>query len=280
MNQVRYANVNLLRVAHSFPAAPRIMMEIGRLLRDPNAELGQIARHLRQDATLAARLLRIANSVVFAPGEPVASIDGAAALIGLQEVHRLVGAVAIDHFSLRNFPLYGFTGPRLRGNAVLVALLMEELARLTREDPPTAYSAGLFRSIGKLALSMIADEHGRLEPFRPTELLTLAGWEKRNFERTGNDATAAILTEWHFPQEVTQAIAEHYYPAASSHRLAHLLNLAGRGADELGHGLPGESAYWLDAAEFARSQGIDPKELKRATERAVTAFERINQALN
>lgn len=256
------------------------MVELGRLMRDPSAELGEIGRHLRQDSTLAARLLRIANSAVFAPGEPIASIDDAAALIGLQEIHRLVGAVAVDHFSLRNFPLYGFTGPRLRSNSLLVALLMEELARLTKEDPSTAYSAGLFRSLGKLAFSVIADEHGRQDPFRPTELQTLLVWEKNTFERTSNDASAAILQEWRVPREVTQAIAEHYQPAAPSHRLANLLNLAARGADELGQGLPGESAYWIAPAEFGRTQGIDPSDLKRATERAVIAFDRINQALN
>lgn len=280
MNQVRYANVNLLRVAHSFPAAPRIMVELGRLLRDPSADLGQIAHHLKQDSTLAARLLRIANSVVFAQGEPVSSIEDAAALIGLQEIHRLVGAVAVDHFSLRNFPLYGFTGPRLRANALLVALLMEEWARLTGEDPATAYSAGLFRSLGKLAFSMIADEHGRVEPFRPSELQNLVGWEKHTFDRSSNDATAAILREWHFPSEMTQAIVEHYHPTAPSHRLAHLLNFAARGADELGHGLPGESAYWLAPDEFSRSLNLGPGDLQGATERAVIAFDWINQALH
>jgi len=279
MNESRYAIVNLLRAAHSFPATPGIMVELGRMLRDPNAALEDVAVHLKHDSTLAARLLRIANSAAFAQSEPVASIQDAAALIGLQDIYRLVGAVAIDHFSLRNYPLYGFTGPQLRGNALLVALLMEELARPAHEDPPTAYSAGLFRSIGKLALAKIADEGAPVAPFQPTDILPLANWEKRTFGRASNEATAAILQEWHFPPAVTQAIADHYYPAAQSHPLACLLNLAARLADNLGHGLPGESTYWLDPAEFARTSGIDPCVIQRATERAVILFERINRAM-
>ncbi len=279
MNEVRYSNINLLRVAHAFPATPRIMAQLGQLLRDPNSALGDVAVHLKHDSTLAARLLRIANSAAFAQSEPVASIEDAAALIGLKEIHRLVGAVAVDHFSLRNYSLYGFTGPGLRSNAIFVALLMEELARPGQEDPSTAYSAGLFRSLGKLALAIIADEAAPLAPFQPAGSLPLVGWEKLTFSLASNQATAAILKEWHFPGVVTQAIAEHYGTAAHDYPLACMLNLAAHLADNLGHGLPGESPYWLDPAESARTSGIGSRHIQRATERAVAAFDRINSAM-
>jgi len=279
MNEVRYSTVNLLRVAQSFPATPRIMAQLGPLLRDPNTALADVAVHLKHDSTLAARLLRIANSAAFAQSEPVASIEDAAALIGLRDVHRLIGAVAVDHFSLRNYPLYGFTGPQLRDNAIFVALLMEELALSAKEDPSSAYSAGLFRSIGKLALATIADEHAPAAPFRPTDTLALVGWEKHTFGLASNQATAAILQEWHFPGAVAQAIAEHYNPVASSQPLAGLLNLAAQLAAQRGHGLPGESAYWLDPAGLARMGGLNPRQIDRATDRAAIAFDRINRAL-
>lgn len=279
MNEVRYAIVNLLRVAQAFPATPRIMARLGLLLRDPDTALEDVTVHLKLDSTLAARLLRIANSAAFAQSEPVASIDDAAALIGLQEVHRLVGAVAIDHFSHRTYPLYGFTGSRLRDNAIMVALLMEELAPSARMDPPAAYSAGLFRSLGKLALARIADEHAPVAAFLPAGGVSLVGWEKLTFGLASNQATAAILQQWQFPDTLTQAIAEHYAPAGSGHPLAHLLNLAAHQAEQLGHGLPGETPCWLDSAESARAVGLGLQSLRRATERAVTAFDRINHAL-
>lgn len=278
MNEVAYSTVSLLRVADSFPATPRIMALLGPLLRDPGTALEDVAVHLKRDATLAARLLRIANSVAFAQSEPVASIEAAAALIGLRDIHRLIGAVAVDHFSLRNYPLYGFTGPRVRANAILVALLMEELAAPAKEDPGTAYTAGLFRSIGKLALARIADEHAPVAPFQPTDLLSLASWERQAFGRTSNQAAAAILKEWHFPVEVTQAIEEHYDPAAHHHPLAGLLNLAAHLADNLGFGLPGESRYWCEPAHSAAA-GFGPHHLGGVTARAVSAFDKINRAL-
>lgn len=279
MNEVRYGIVNQLRVAQSFPATPRIMVELSRLLRDPNAALPDIAAHLKHDSTLAARLLRIANSAAFAQSEPVASIEDAAALIGFRDIHRLVGAVAVDQFSLRNYPLYGFTGPRLRGNAVLVAVLMEELANLARQDAPAAYSAGLFRSVGKLALARIADEESPVPPFQPSDTATLLEWERHTFGLASNDATAAILQEWRFPPPVTRAIAEHYEPPADQDPLASILNLAARLADDVGTGLPGEARYWRDPTESARAIGLDPADVQRAYASALQTFDQINLAL-
>lgn len=156
---------------------------------------------------------------------------------------------------------------------------MEELAAPAAEDPSAAYSAGLFRSIGKLALATIADEHAAAAPFRPTDTLTLIGWEKHTFGLTSNQATAAILHDWHFSGAVTEAIAGHYAPADSSRPLAGLLNLAALLAEQAGHGLPGESPSWLEPAGIVRPAGIGPRQIQRATERAFLAFDRINLAL-
>ena len=279
MNAVRYGLLNLVRVAQAFPATPKIMAELGQLMRDPEVGLETVADQLKHDSTLAARLLRIANSAVFAPGEPVASIAEAAARIGLQEVHRLVGAVAVDHFSLRNYPLFGFTGPQVRNNALLVALVMEELAVPFELDPPTAYSTGLFRSFGKLVLAKVADEGSPGVPFPAATDVPLVTWEKQTFGLTGSDATATILRDWQFPPEVPAAISNHYSPGVTSHPLAHLLNLAAFLADNLGHGLPGESAYWRYPAEYAHASGISPRDIQHVTDRAATALARINRAL-
>ena len=81
VNVVSYTTVNLVRVAQSFGAAPRIMARLGLLLRDANASLVEVAACLKQDSALTARLLRIANSAAFAQSEPVASTEDAAALM-------------------------------------------------------------------------------------------------------------------------------------------------------------------------------------------------------
>ena len=266
---------SLLRVAQSFPATPRIMADLGRLLRDPDADLDGIAAHLKHDAALAAHLLRMANSAAFAQSEPIASIDDAAALIGFQEIHRLVGAVAIDQFSTSNYPVYGFSGTRLRENALVVGLLMEELANPADQDPHLAYSSGLFRCMGKLALAKIAAENDLAVPFQPDHDPDLVGWERQLFGTTANESTAIILKHWHFPSEIGRTIANHFNPAQGNGPLPYLLNLCAGIAAARGFGLPDETPFWLDAEVVHRELGIDTKFTERYIDRAFRTFERL-----
>lgn len=277
MNVVQYSIEPLLRVAQAFPATPRIMADLGRLLRDPGADLKDIVTLLKSDSTLVARILRVANSPAVGAVEHVAAIEDAAALIGLREIHRLVGAVAIDQFSLATYPRYGVPGARLRANALFVALLMEELAVATRQDPHAAYTTGLLRSVGKLALEKLADPSAR--PFQPTPDADLVAWEKHTFGISANDATAAILHQWRFPACICQAIARHFWPTDSGEPMAHLLHLAASCAEQLGHGLPGEQRYWIDPAEAQRRGGVDAEQCQRAIDRAALAFEHLSRMI-
>ncbi len=279
MNVVQFSVEPLLRVAQAFPATPRIMAELGRLLGDPDVGLEDVAIALKRDSALAARLLRVANSAAFAQSEQVASIENAAVLIGLQEIHRVVGAVAIDQFSRAMYPLYGFAGERFRGNSLLVALLMEELALPARIESQTAYTTGLFRALGKLALEKLADEGEPVAAFAGEMETDLVRWERHSFGIAANEATAIILQNWKFPRAISQAIGEHFAPAGSEHRLSHLLNLAAGLADELGHGLPGEKPYWRGRDAGCGEVGIAARTLKRHLERATAAFERLSGAI-
>jgi HD-like signal output (HDOD) protein len=280
VNVVQFSVEPLLRVAQAFPATPRIMAELGRLLRDPNANLKDVTVLLKSDSALAARLLRVANSAALGQPERVDSIDDAAALIGFREIHRLVGAVAIDQFSLANYPLYGIAGPRLRENALLVALLMEELAATTEHNPSAAYTCGLFRSLGKLVLEKLAAEGKPATPFDAARDADLLTWERHTFGIAACDATAAILQHWQFPADIAKGIARQFAPAGSRQPLAYLLNVAMSLADQLGRGLPGEQRYAFEAAETYDQTGFDPRHRQRCVDRAVAAYDQLSRALS
>ena len=279
MNAVQYSFEPLLRVAQAFAATPRVMAELDQLLRNPNTDIADITALLKRDGPLSARLLRIANSAAFGQAEHVASIDGAAALIGFREIHRLVGAVAVDQFSQRNYPLYGFVGQRARENGLYIALLMEELAKPAKQDPQSAYTVGLFRSVGKLTLEKLAEEKGSVPPYKPDSGQDLVLWEKHSFGISANEATAAILRQWRFPNEISQAIASHYLPGETDEPLAQLLNLAAEIVARLGYGLPGESRYWLPQDEALGRVDIDDRQCERCRDRAAAAFERWSRAI-
>jgi len=267
---------SLLGIAQSFPATPRILADLGVLLKNPDVELGDVARQLKRDPSLTARLIKLGNSAAFAQAEPVASVEVAVSLAGFQEVHRLVGVALLEQFGENGLVAYGVPSRRLRENSLFTALLMEELAKPAGEDPRTAYTIGLLRSIGKLGLDRVARTHAPDARFAPeAEALGLAFWERAVFGMTNGEAATTIMNAWRFPHETVKSIGEHYAPAGRHLPFTHLLNLAANMADKIGYGLPGETCYWLDTDEVYRKAGVKMREAKPFIDRAHLVFDRL-----
>jgi len=279
MSTVLYTKDDLLRLAQGFSGTPRILSQLTQLLRDHRMGMADAAVLLKRDAPIAARIIRIANSAAMAQSEPVSSVEAACHLIGLQEIHRIVGVMAIDQAGPESLPAYGLTRKQLRMNSILVALLMEEFATSADEDPPTAYAIGLLRPLGLLALDQLIADAGGSERLDPAVHPDLGVWETNAFGITSPQATAMILEGWHFPGEIPRAIRDHRCPVGRHLPFIHLLHIAARMADKLGYGLPCESAYWVDSEESWRKAGVDPRDTQRHVDRAFIAFDRLCRAM-
>src|SRR4051812_22748401 len=145
----------LMHVVKTMPSAPQILARIGQLMLAMDAELEDITGLLKRDPALTARVIRISNSAAYNTGSPFASLEDALARVGLTEVYRLTGFAAIAQISDQHLGRYGVTGAQLRENSLLTALVMEALARLADVDSRAAYTAGLLRSVGKIALDRL-----------------------------------------------------------------------------------------------------------------------------
>ena len=124
-------------------------------MHDPKVEADEVVALLRQDPPLVAQIIRMANSAAYAPREPIGSLERAVAQVGFAEAHRLVGIVAAAQLAETRLSLYPLDPGKLRINALLVALVMEELAKWTHERPHSCYTVGLLRTIGMMALDRV-----------------------------------------------------------------------------------------------------------------------------
>ena len=268
----------LAEIAAALPTSPRLLAELAPKLQQIEVPVEEIGGLLRRDAGMTGRLIAAANSAAYARAEPATSLEEAIACLGFAEVYRIVGAVAANQLADEPLAFHGIDSDRFRENALFVALVTEELAGVAVGDPRTAYTMGLLRSVGKVAL----DRHARRRGADPAPLASdepLLAWEMREWGCTSAEVASRILALWRFPDETVVAVREHYEPGASAHEMSHLLHLAAGAADLRGFGLPGESAYWLFAPESFARIGVDEGRLVWAGERAFRTLERITGAL-
>jgi HD-like signal output (HDOD) protein len=267
-----------VQVAEGLPSAPRVLAELQELLRDPNNGLEVVTELLRRDAGLTARIIRIANGVIYNKGDPVATLEEALGRVGFAEVYRLTGLASIA--GLVNFELryYGVSAQRVRENAVFVAVTMEELARFSNLDPRVGYTAGLLRSAGKIALDAAAQKD--LRYVRPPAMnpAGVLAWELDFFGSTNPDVGSALLRAWRLPVDVYVPIRDHYLQglAVDPLPMAKQLHLAAGAVDEAGWGLSGEAGYWAAArAGLLEEFRISAENFAQATTRARARFDRM-----
>ena len=273
-----FSDSALIEVAQELPAAPRLLVELGQMIRNARTDSRDVVAVLRQDPGLVARIIRMANSPAYARAEPAASLEDAVASIGFREVHRLVGAVAATQLVEQKLPLYGFDGARLRENALFVAVNMEELAEECGEEPRSCYTVGLLRSIGKMALELKAKREPGIPPFAASGENDLEAWEKKIWGISNCDVAEKILLHWRLPHETVIAIKHHYHPSGKHNPIIHLLTLAAGSAEDRCHGLPGEETLLKITPENFTRAGLDQRTFLKASERAQRTFQRLHAA--
>ena len=267
----------LLNVVKTLPAAPQILAQLGRLLLDINSDLSDITLLLKRDAALTARIIRISNSAIYNTGLPFASLEDALARVGYTEVYRLTGFAAVAQLADQQLSLYRLSGVQLRENALLTALIMETLAPAADVDARQAYTAGLLRSTGKIAIDRLARGGGAT--FLPGTLEGVAAWETAQVGMTNVEAAAMILDQWRFPADTVEAIRDHYLEDASAFPLTNLLNLAAGAAERLGHGLAGERSYWEQTPEKFSAAGMSAEQFESAVAKAFNLFQAVRSAV-
>jgi HD-like signal output (HDOD) protein len=273
----------LLSTARTLPAAPQVLGGLCELLQDVNSDLDQISGQIAMDATLASRVIRISNSIVFGGGGMIGSVEEAVSRVGFSEVVRLVGAATAAGLVDRALACYHLDVDPLREALLMHALASEALAEAAGLDRRTAYVAGLMRGIGVMVLDRFA--RARLQPqdtFDPSQFETYRQWEIARFNVTAVDVTTMALDDWKFPGEMAAAVAVHLQPPTGdddTSRLATVLNLAGTIATQHGYALPGEVLFWVRTPEKLATIGIDEDQFALAGEQALGTFEQQRHAL-
>lgn len=271
------SRATLLEAANVLPAGPQILARLGTLLSDANSHVDEVVSVIRRDHALTARVLRVANSVAYRGDEPVASLEEALMRIGFAEIYRVTGFAVAAQVAGQYLPLYDVTGGQLRENSLLTALIMEALAGSAGFDPRAAYTAGLLRGTGKIALDRVARANG-LEESYESRRGSLGEWESATLGLDNCEAAAVVLEAWRFPAGIVEAIRDHYAPRATT-SLGYLLNLAAAAAERCGHGLRGEVSYWDTTGERLLASGIGAEQMDEATRRALELFGPVRVAV-
>ena len=197
---------NLAARAHAgeviFPTTAEMALKVQRVLDDPDCSLDELARLVQADPLLATRVVAVANSVIYnRSGQTVANIRNAVSRLGFKTLRVLAASVVVRQMeSMAKTPEHRKMARQLWERTAHVAALSNIIARrVTRQDPDTAFFAGIVHEVGDFYLiARAGDFPGLLEGADGS----LVAWDEGGAAEVGR----AVLQRLGVPAAVMEAI--------------------------------------------------------------------------
>jgi diguanylate cyclase (GGDEF)-like protein len=199
-----------LRLSANFPSPPGVASHIIELAQDPDIEMGKIAKAVSLDPALTTKILRIANSPLYAQRRKSESLRQALVVLGLNATLTLALSFSLVK-SLRGGKANGLDYPRYWRRSLLAATAARALADALRQpQAEDFFLAGLLQDVGMLAL-----ERAFPDLYTNTQGLQLdhAALGLHEIERVKMDHAevgAWAMRKWNLPPRICNAIANSH----------------------------------------------------------------------
>lgn len=235
------------------PELPKVAMRILELSRRPDVSMPDVVRLLEGDPMLAGKVLKIAQSPLYAARGNIRSLDQAAMRLGLRGLRDLVFETAMG---MRVFRADGYAESMelLRRHSSAVAHCARTVAMNTAFDAEFAFLCGLLHDVGMAGCLLVMGD-GRDQPDLG------AAWPE--VDAIHERASEVMARCWELPAEVQLVIAHHHQLSIQGydHPVVAMLVIAEALAEAHGYHIIGRTA---DGAEILNVDGTPQDRVHKA----------------
>jgi diguanylate cyclase (GGDEF)-like protein len=249
----------------ALPAPPPVASRVIELSHDPSTTLGTLAEVIGGDAALAAKVMRIANSALYARRRKSTNIRQALIVLGLNTTLTLTLGCTLAA-SLRRTPTQGIGFDSYWRRAILAGIWGKLLAsEFGRSDIEEVSLAALLQDVGMLAIDRVEPELYRNRDPLDIDHMQLARDEASALNCDHRAIGAWLLDAWKLPGHLATAVRHSHDitaagVAADLRSFVRAVAMSGELA-ELLSGDRNEAAVRRAGLEAHRTLGILPNRL-------------------
>jgi len=230
INFIKPTKMQLERAMANVRPIPQIVLKIIRMIQDDNYGMMDLAKEVRQEQVITAKVIRLCNTAFFGQKIKVDSIDRALSVLGEKRLLQLVISASTEDYFPKESGGYSLCKGGLFNHAVGTAMICEKLAAITGLiSGDIAYTAGLLHDIGKVALDQYL---GLAYPLFYRKLQigdeSLINVESDIFGVTHTEIGGLLAEQWSMPEQLAEVIKYHHNPEKASlcPELTHIVYLA------------------------------------------------------
>lgn len=202
------AKDELINKAGDLKVLPFVAKKILEIITDENVSTQDLATIIEKDQTIAARVLKIANSALYGLRHEVTSIQQALLLLGFKTIRSLVLSVSsralYKHFGMKEKIIWDHS----IGAAIAARLVSGGQGSEVEES---AFVGGLMHDIGKVVLNNeTPDTYGEIIMSVYNEGINAIDEEQEVYGFDHAEIGAAVAAKWGFPEILVQIIRCHH----------------------------------------------------------------------
>lgn len=257
------------------PTLPHVANQVLMLINRPDVTAKNLEDVIKHDQKLAARVVRVANSPVFAGTVKVTSIQRAVVTIGLRSLQEMIFSVVMGDKIFKS-KTFAKLMTRLWEHSLSTGFLAKEIAKLKGLDSEYAFLCGILHDIGKPILLNTLEDLRRKNPDRYYLSDELVDEILLDYHEA---VGGLVAVSWNFPDMLKGAIRHHheYHEAGGVQQMAHLTHVADLFSHAIGRGsYYGEKGVSVMTAKPVYELNMFPEEIK---ELMMTAPGRVNKVI-
>jgi HD-like signal output (HDOD) protein len=177
------------------PSLPDLAFRIRRAIEAEGTAARTVARLVESDPSMAAKLLKVANSAMYGGMQKTETCSGAVVRLGMQVTKQLVTSFALREVFRSKHPQLRQHMQQLWKHSSNIAAICFVLARQTADlEAEEALLIGLLHDVGTIAILNYIERY--------PELLEQEGGVELTIQRMRGELGAMILRQWQFPPAV------------------------------------------------------------------------------
>jgi HD-like signal output (HDOD) protein len=186
------------------PIFPQSVSEVLSLCARDDVDIRGIATSIHRDPTLAAHMLRIANSPLVAPKAPITTLQQALAQLGTSQIAQISLVIVCR---TRAFDIKGRAAAarKMLRHAVAAGAYAREIGKLAEMAPEEAFLCGLLHDVGEPAVLQLASDLAQKHGLKLDDA-TAASELERLHQRVGG----MIARSWKLSPLATMSAEAHH----------------------------------------------------------------------
>ncbi len=196
------------------PVLSEIVSRGLELLNDENCSIREVTELLGKDQSIAAKIIKLANSAFYGYPRQISSLSEAIVIVGFNSLKTLLVTASASNLLQRKVEGYMISEGQLWKHSYAVAYTASITAKMTgKYDSDKAFTAGILHDIGKLILgNYLKGSYKRVVTHCKHNHVDFTDAEQKFLGYHHAEVGGMILEHWNFPLTMANAVRHHHKP--------------------------------------------------------------------